>query len=65
MSVGTAVRVGDRLPVLVPDGLAEQDSVDQTEEVGVGVEDDKTTGATAAVAVPVREPVWDTVADAS
>ena len=65
MSVGTAVLVDDRLPVLVPDGLAEQDNVDRAEDVGVGVEDEETTGATTAVAVPVRDPVGDTVADAS
>ena len=64
MTVGTAVLVDDRLPVLVPDGLAEQDSVDRTEDVGVGVEDEETTGATTAVAVPVRDPVCDTGADA-
>ena len=65
MSVGTAVLVDDRLPVLVPDGLAEQDNVDRAEDVGVGVEDEETTGATTAVAVPVCDPVGDTVADAS
>ena len=65
MSVGTAVLVDDRLPVLVPDGLAEQESVDRTEDVGVGVEDEETTGATMAVAVPVRDTLWDTVVDAS
>ena len=65
MSVGTAVLVDDRVPVLVPDGLAEQESVDRTEDVGVGVEDEETTGATTAVAVPVRDTLWDTVVDAS
>ena len=65
MSVGTAVLVDDTLAVLVRDGLAEQDNVDRTEDVGVGVEDEEEIGATMAVAVPVRDAVWDTVGDIS
>ena len=56
--------VDDTLAVLTPDGLDEQEYVDRTEDVGVGVDDEETIAPAAAVAVPVRDPVWDTVADA-
>ena len=63
VSVVAAVVVGKGLTVKVRDALIEQENVVRTEDVGVGVED---IGAkTMAVPVPVREPVWDTVADAS
>ena len=65
LSVRTVVLVDDRLPVLVPDGLAEEEYVVRAQDVGVGVKDGETIAATTAVAVPVRVAVWDTVADAS
>ena len=65
VSVRTVVLVDNRLPVLVLDGLAEQQYAFRTEDVGVGVEDGETIGVTTAVGMPVRDAVWDTVADAS
>ena len=57
--------VDDTLAVLTPDGLDEQEYVDRTEDVGVGVDDEETIAPAAAFTVLVREPVWDTVADAA
>jgi hypothetical protein len=51
------------IAVLVDDGLAEQDCVDQAEDVAVGVDDKEDVGAKLAVPVPVRDGVCDAVED--